>query len=135
MAAAKKANVPPQALAHYEKLVAAFPEVERKGAGVPYTSLNGNMFSYVQESGTLALRLAAEDREKFLEKHGAKLVEAYGIVQREYVAVPGALLAKTGEMKPWFARSLEYATTLKAKPGKKTPKEKTTPKAKKAGLR
>ena len=117
-AAKKKANVPAEALAHYEKLVAAFPEVERKGAAVPYTSLNGNMFSYVQESGTLALRLGAADREKFLEKHQATLAEAYGIVQREYVAVPGALLAKTAEMEPWFARSLEYARTLKAKPGK-----------------
>jgi hypothetical protein len=117
--AKKKANVPAEAPAHYEKLAAAFPEEERKGAAVPYTSLNGNMFSYVQESGTLALRPGAADREKFLEKYQASQAEAYGIVRREYVALPAALLAKTGEMKPWFGKSLEYTKTLKAKPGTK----------------
>ena len=32
-------------LAWYEKLVATNPKVERKGATMPYTSLNGHMFS------------------------------------------------------------------------------------------
>jgi len=32
-------------LALYEKLVATNPKVERKGATMPYTSLNGHMFS------------------------------------------------------------------------------------------
>ena len=30
----------------YDRLVAAIPEVELKGATMPYTSVNGNMFSY-----------------------------------------------------------------------------------------
>jgi len=114
-----KQNVPADKLALYETLVASVPDVERKGASVPYTSLNGNMFSYLAADGTLALRLSKKDRETFLEKYQAKLMEAYGIVQKEYVAVPEELLKNTEELKPYFALSYEYAKSLKPKPTKK----------------
>jgi hypothetical protein len=47
------------------------------------------------------------------------LCEAYGIVQKEYVAVPDTLLKKTAELKPWFEISYRYASGLKVKPSKK----------------
>ena len=54
-------------LALYEKLVATHPEVERKGDRMPYTSLNGHMFSFLTSTGTLSLRLPAEARDAFLQ--------------------------------------------------------------------
>ena len=39
--------VPAEKLALYEKLVATNPDVARKGAKTPYTSLNGHMFSFL----------------------------------------------------------------------------------------
>jgi hypothetical protein len=113
------AGAPADKLALYEKLVAAFPTVERKGATVPYTSVNGNMFSYLSKAGVLALRLPEETREAFLKKYKANLCTQYGIVQKEYVEVPEALLKKTAELKPYFAVSLEYAKSLKSKPAAK----------------
>jgi len=112
-------NAPPEKLRQYEKLVATNPHIPRKGATVPYTSLNGNMFSYLHASGAMALRLPAGEREKFLKKYGAKLFEAYGIVQKEYVTVPEALLANTDEVKPYFEIGYEYAKSLKPQPAKK----------------
>lgn len=100
MSTTKKNDIPPEKLKLYEKLVGSNPDIERKGATVPYTSLNGNMFSYLHSSGAMALRLATGEREKFLAKYKTKLFEAYGIVQKEYVTVPDALLAKTNELKP-----------------------------------
>ena len=38
-------------LALYEKLVATNPNVERKGDTMPYTSLNGHMFSLLTKQG------------------------------------------------------------------------------------
>jgi hypothetical protein len=38
-------------LALYDKLVATNPAIGRKGATVPYTSLNGHMFSYLSKGG------------------------------------------------------------------------------------
>ncbi len=67
-------------MADYEKLVATIDGVERKGAGVPYPSVNGNMFSHLDASGSLALRLPMAERERFLKTYDAKLSEAYGIM-------------------------------------------------------
>lgn len=103
-------------LAQYERLVATQPEVKRKGATNPYSSMNGNMFSRLDPSGTLSLRLPSGPREEFLAKYGTKLYESYGIVQKEYVTVPDALLANTEELTPYFAMSVAYVGSLKAKP-------------------
>jgi len=103
-------------LALYEKLVATNPHVERKGVAVPYTSINGHMFSYLSKEGKLALRLPAPEREAFLKKYQAKLCEAYGRVQPEYVEVPDSLLSATRELQKFFDSSFQYVSSLKPKP-------------------
>jgi hypothetical protein len=113
------AGPPSDKLALYEKLVATNPKVELQGATVPYTSLNGHMFSYLSKEGKLELRLPAAEREAFLKKYKAKLCEAYGRVQDEYVEVPDALLSSTKELKKFFDSSYEYAASLKPKPTSK----------------
>ena len=110
------ATAPSDKLALYEKLVATNPDVERKGATVPYTSVNGHMFSYLSKEGKLALRLPEEDREAFLKQYKARLCEAYGVVQREYVEVPDSVLASTRELKRFFDASYRYVSSLKPKP-------------------
>ena len=112
-------EVPAEKLELYDKLVATLPGVPRKGATVPYTSVNGHMFSYVSKTGTLALRLPAEARDAFLKKYKTTLCKQYGIVQKEYVEVPDALLKKTAELKTYFAMSFAYVSSLKPKPKKK----------------
>jgi len=107
----------------YNKLVATHPDAVLKGDTIPYTSLNGNMYSYLSRDGFVALRLPEDVRKKFLEKYKTTLVTAYGIVQKEYVTVPDDLLMKTGELKPYFHMSYEYAGTLKPKGGKKKKKD------------
>lgn len=117
--AAKKKTAPNEKLEQYEKLVATNPEVERKGAANPYTSLNGNMFTLFHQQQTLAIRLPEAEREKFLKKYNAKLFEAYGTVMKEYVEVPDTLLKKTKELQKYFDLSYEYAKTLRSKPTRK----------------
>jgi TfoX/Sxy family transcriptional regulator of competence genes len=119
----KKNNIPPEKLALYEKLIATHPKIERKGAANPYTSLNGHMFTYLNPSGTLALRLPEEEREKFLKKYKTTLFEAYGAVMKEYVTVPDSLLAKTSELQKYLELSYQYIASLKPKPTKKPAKK------------
>jgi hypothetical protein len=106
---------PSDKLELYEKLVATNPNVKRQGATVPYTSVNGNMFSYLSKTGKLELRLPAGEREAFLKKYRAKLCEAYGKIQPEYVEVPDSLLSSTRELKKYFDSSYEYVSSLKPK--------------------
>ena len=105
----------PEALVVYEKVVSTMPGVERKGDTMPYTSLNGNMFSVLHKDGTVALRLSPADNEAFRAKYKTTHPTSYGVVQREYVVVPDALLAKTAELKRHFAASVDYVKSLKPK--------------------
>ena len=105
-----------EALGLYEKLVATDPRIKRKGATMPYTSLNGHMFSLLTKDGFVALRLPNEERELFLKRYKTKLCEQYGHVMPEYVVVPDTLLSKTNELKKYFAISYSYVASLKAKP-------------------
>ena len=53
----------PDTLALYDKSIATNPQIERKGVKLPYTFVNGNMFTFVSASGIVALRLAPGARE------------------------------------------------------------------------
>jgi TfoX/Sxy family transcriptional regulator of competence genes len=110
------AKAPAASVALYEALLATNTEIERKGATMPYTSVNGNMFSLLTADGTLALRLPEAERAAFLKHHKTTLCEQYGAVMKEYVRVPPALLKNTPALAKYLAVSYRYACTLKAKP-------------------
>lgn len=110
-----KSTPPAVSVALYDALVATQPGVVRKGATMPYTSANGNMFSMLSPDGTLALRLPSPEREEFLQRYRTSSCVQHGAVLKEYVRVPPALLSRTKELAEHFARSHRYACTLKVK--------------------
>jgi len=120
---AKKNRIPLTKVDLYDKLIATHPEIERKGAANPYTSLNGHMFTILHDSRSLAIRLPEDQREEFLKKHNTTLFKAYGAVMKEYVAVPDALLKNTKELQKYLELSYEYVKKLKPKPTKKKSKQ------------
>ena len=77
------------------------------------------MFTYLNPSGSLALRLPKDEREKFLKKHKTTLFEAYGTIMPEYVTVPDTLLGNAKELQKYFEMSYQSIQTLKPKPTKK----------------
>jgi hypothetical protein len=109
-------KAPANSVALYDALLATNPEIERKGATMPYTSVNGNMFSLLTADGTLALRLSAAERETFLKRYDTTLCVQYGAVMKEYVQVPAALLQNTGALVKYLDASYRYACSLKPKP-------------------
>jgi hypothetical protein len=124
-------KAPAESVALYEALLATNPEIKRKGATMPYTSVNGNMFSLLTPDGTLALRLPAPDREAFLKRHDTTLCEQHGAVMKEYVRVPPSLLKNTRGLAKYLDVSYRYACSLKPKPTTK----RTTAKKGKAARR
>jgi hypothetical protein len=79
------------------------------------------MFSYLNASGSLALRLPEDERDKFLKKYKTTLFEAYGAVMKEYVTGPDSLLRDTKTLQRYFQMSYDYMKTLKPKPTKTKP--------------
>lgn len=121
-AKAKKSGVPDEKLELFDKLIAVRPAIERKGANNAYAAVNGNMFLLMQADGVLAIRLPEDAREEFLKKYKAKLHEAYGVVMKEYVAVPESVLVagKVKELQKYVVLSRDYTKALRPKPTKKT---------------
>jgi hypothetical protein len=117
MGTPKKRSMPATKAGLYDKLIATHPEIQRKGAANPYTSLNGHMFTILHDSRSLAIRLPQVEREEFLKKYKTTLFKAYGTIMKEYVAVP--LLEKTKELQKYLELSYQYVKTLKPKPTRK----------------
>jgi len=103
----------------YDKLIAANPEIDRKGKTMPYTSLNGHMFSFLSKEGVMGLRLAPTDREIFIAKYNSRIMEQHGRQMKEYVVIPAKLLEDTKQLSPYLQKSCEYLSSLKPKSVKK----------------
>jgi hypothetical protein len=116
MATAKKVSAIPAAkLELYERLIATCPEIERKGDVHPYTSVNGHMFTYLDQTGVVGMRLPKDELEAFLSKYKTKLFVSYGVVKKDWVTVPDGLLKDTKTLKKYLTVSYEYTKTLKPK--------------------
>jgi hypothetical protein len=116
--AKKKTSVPPDKLQLYERLVASTPGIASKSNfGAAYTAVNGNMYSMISKYGVVGIRLPEADRIRFLETYDAEIFRADPAwpPNKEYVAVPDALLKQTAVLRPYLAASFQYAQSLRAK--------------------
>jgi hypothetical protein len=105
----------PKNLDLYKKLIETLPGIERKGATTAYTSLNGNMFTYLSKEGEMGIRLPDDAKEAFLKRFDTTLLEQYGSVMKEYVKVPQDMMKDTKSLGEFLTLSLEYVQTLKPK--------------------
>jgi hypothetical protein len=111
----RKTEIPAEALDRYDRLVRERPHFERKGVGLPYTSVNGHMFTFLSAEGVLGVRLPTDKREEFLAQWETKLFVAHGAVLKEYVVVPDRLFRNTGEVLKYMDLSYQYVVGLKPK--------------------
>jgi len=111
-----------QKIEWYDKLIATIAGAARKGDTIPYTSLNGHMYSMFTKENFVALRLPEHERKEFLQAYNTKLVEQYGIVQKEYVVVPESLLQNIPMLKVYFEISYDYVSRMKPKSASKSKK-------------
>ena len=109
---------PPDALDRYTAVAGAAAEVV-KGAKNPYTSLNGHMFSFVDQEGSMAIRLSDDLGDEFLELYQSGPVIQYGSVMWGYISVPDHLLSNTADCAKWLSKSRAWISTLEPKPTKK----------------
>ena len=135
-----KTEIPAEALERYDRLIRERPHLERKGVGLPYTSVNGHMFTFLSADGSLGLRLPTGEREEFLRRWDTSLFVAHGAVLKEYVVVPDRLFHNTGELLKYLDISYQYAVSLtpkkprasarsRASPGSSSPSSGTSAKA------
>lgn len=107
------------ALENYKSLAESELGEKVKGKANPYTSMNGNMFSFLDKEGTLCLRLSKDDVSAFMAEHDIPPVEQYGAVMEDYVSIPHPVLDDQKRLKEVFSKCLDNAKSLPAKPTKK----------------
>ncbi len=103
----------------YDKLINTNPNFERKGKTMPYTSVNGHMFSQLNKAGEIGIRLPEEEKEKFVQEHQTTLFKSYGAVMKGYVLVPEKLLDNSELLSSYLNESYNYVKSLEPKPSKK----------------
>jgi hypothetical protein len=102
-------------LASYMRVIAAVPGIEQKGKTMPYTSLNGYMFTHLSKEGVMGIRLSQKDRENFIRKYNSTLFEQHGRIMKEFVKVPDDLLHNTKELSTYLKISFDHTMSLKPK--------------------
>ncbi|MFI5171935.1 MAG: hypothetical protein ACHQFW_06065 [Chitinophagales bacterium] len=120
----EKSTVSAGTLKVYDKLIAGLKSIERKGSAMPYMSMNGHMFSFLNSDGNLSLRLPDSERELFIKKFKTGLTVAHGAIMKEYVDVPDSLFNKTKELQKYFDISYTYVASLNPKVTKKATRKK-----------
>ena len=109
-----------EVLAIYSALVAPYDDLKIKGAKSDYTSMNGNMFSFLDAEGVLCFRLSEAGKVAFNLAHGTSDVVQYGAVMRGYVAVPETMFGDNAALQALFGEVVDHARMLKPKPTKKS---------------
>ncbi len=99
----------------YEKLIALNPNFKRKGKTMPYTSVNGHMFSQLNKAGEIGIRLSKESQEKFLEEHQTTVFKSYGAVLKGYVLIPDKMLDDLELLSSYLNESYNYVKSLDPK--------------------
>jgi len=105
----------PKVLAAFDAMIAAVPGVERKGAAMPYVSINGNMYAMISKADVIGIRLGKDDLAMFMAAGGLPFEGTPGFVNKEYGGVPASMLSDTRTLRKWFEASHAYASGLKPK--------------------
>jgi hypothetical protein len=113
---ATKTETDPEVLAAFETMIAGVKGVERKGATMPYVSINGNMYAMISKANVIGLRLSDSDMAAFMLSGGTPFEGVPGFVNKDYAAVPRTMFADTKSLQTWFRLSYNYASRLKPKP-------------------
>ena len=100
-----KHNIPADKLDLYEKLITTNSKIKRKGVAKAYTPLNGHMFSYLDPSGSLALRLRGHQRQLASSLHNRmwKRTPPWDRAERNHGVAEALRLKRTGSKNPQFA--------------------------------
>lgn len=101
-----------EAVATYDRLVAACPRIERKGKTMPYTSANGHMFSLVNKDNQIGIRLPKPRQAELLEQHGAGPYLSHGATMRDYVCLTDAMLGDEALATRLLNEGLDFVMSM-----------------------
>jgi len=108
---------PPELIERFEATMSAIPGASiRKMFGYPAAfATNGHMFTGLHQDRWV-IRLPDEARAELAAAGGAPFEPMPGRPMREYLVIPGSILADANALDGWLERSRAYTEGLPAKP-------------------
>lgn len=104
----------------YTQYIKEWGKVERKGKKNPYTSLNGHMFSFIDQTNEyLAVRLSKEGKQAYNDKYNLGDVIQHNSVMNGYVEIPKDKFQDKEFVFKMLNESYDFVSSLKPKPSKK----------------
>jgi hypothetical protein len=110
---------PPALVEAFERLIAEFPEAERRlTSGYPCAYVGGQMATGLF-GADWHVRLAEDGQAELLALEGARAFEPLpGRPMRGYVLLPRDWLDQPDRIRPWVERALAHTRSLPPKPVK-----------------
>ena len=102
-------------LSLYDQAIAMCEDFTRKGKSMPYTSVNGHMFSQLNKDGQLGIRLSKENREAFGQEYPVEPFLSYKSVMKDYVLIPEPMWEDLGKIAALLKQGHQYALSLPPK--------------------
>jgi hypothetical protein len=99
----------------YDELVSKCQRFERKGKTMPYTSVNGHMFSLLNKTGEIGIRFSKEVQEKYIEEFGTTIFKSYNAIMHGYVLIPENMLEDLDNVAKYLDESYDYVMSLEPK--------------------
>jgi hypothetical protein len=99
----------------YEEAVERCDGFELKGKSVPYTAVNGHMFSQLSPDGALGIRFSEEVQERYIAELGTGPFTSYGKALKGYVRMPDTFWGDPDRLARFLGEAYEYASTLDPK--------------------
>ena len=108
---------PPALVTAFAQATGRLRAVEaRKMFGYPAVFVNGNMIAGLVRD-RMVIRLAADDRERFLAlPEAAPFIAMKGRVMKQWAMVPPAMVRSPARLERWLARALVHGRSLPPKP-------------------
>lgn len=76
-----------------------------KDKAAAYTSINGNMFSFLDKKGSLSLNLSNDNLQAFMAKHDVPSVDQNDVVMQDYASMSHPVMDDQKRLKETFATS------------------------------
>lgn len=102
-------------LKFYDNLISLSSNFKRKGKTVPCTTANGYMFSQLNKSGEIGIRLPKEIGLKFMQEYQTTPFMSYGSVMKDYVLIPENLYSNTTLLLDLLEQAYRHVISLPMK--------------------
>lgn len=109
------ANVDPKILTAFGLMIGGVDDVVRKGVGVPYVALRGNMYAMVSRQNAIGIMIDDEDWKSFEMAGGTTFDAVPGIPLKGFGAIPETMYKDRLQLQSWFRRAYAAAEKLPAK--------------------